>query len=244
MKTIEQQKEQIHHLMDNLSHEQLKMLETLLNQIRHESRALLKTGSLLCEADYGQNGENKVKTVLKGHYHAGLTMLAECVDKCPDDLWTAANLSPSPPAGVNNPPWNGVERPFWRIAFHNAYFTHLYLGQDETAFQPPPAELAVRCRKDFEPMWHAPWELEPYELPTGTQPCSQSGILEYIEYVDSLVDSTVAGLDLESRESGFHWYPNTNKLSHQLINLRHLQGHVGQLSELLMARGIDIDWVS
>jgi hypothetical protein len=34
------------------------------------------------------------------------------------------------------------------------------------------------------------------------------------------------------------------KLSHQILNLRHLQGHVGQLSELLMARGIDIDWVS
>jgi hypothetical protein len=27
------------------------------------------------------------------------------------------------------------------------------------------------------------------------------------------------------------------------MNLRHLQGHVGQLSELLMAKGIDTDWI-
>lgn len=35
-----------------------------------------------------------------------------------------------------------------------------------------------------------------------------------------------------------------SKLSHELMNLRHTQGHVGQLSELLMARGIDTDWIS
>ena len=35
-----------------------------------------------------------------------------------------------------------------------------------------------------------------------------------------------------------------SKLSHELMNLRHTQGHVGQLSELLMARGIDTDWTS
>ncbi len=35
-----------------------------------------------------------------------------------------------------------------------------------------------------------------------------------------------------------------SKLSHQLMNLRHRQGHIGQLSELLMARGIDTDWVA
>jgi hypothetical protein len=34
------------------------------------------------------------------------------------------------------------------------------------------------------------------------------------------------------------------KLSHQIMNVRHIQGHVGQLSELLMQRGIDTDWVS
>jgi len=35
-----------------------------------------------------------------------------------------------------------------------------------------------------------------------------------------------------------------SKLSHQIMNLRHIQGHVGQLSELLMAKGIDTDWTA
>jgi len=44
-------------------------------------------------------------------------------------------------------------------------------------------------------------------------------------------------------ESGFSWY-SIPKLDHQLLNLRHLQGHVGQLSELVMATGADLTWVA
>jgi hypothetical protein len=35
-----------------------------------------------------------------------------------------------------------------------------------------------------------------------------------------------------------------SKLSHELMNLRHIQGHVGQLSELLMVAGIDTRWIA
>ncbi len=52
------------------------------------------------------------------------------------------------------------------------------------------------------------------------------------------------GFYLAAGETGFSWYPSMSKLSHELMNLRHLQGHVGQLSELLMAHGIDTDWVA
>jgi hypothetical protein len=34
---------------------------------------------------------------------------------------------------------------------------------------------------------------------------------------------TVDSLDLECRETGFSWYSNMTKLSHELMNLRHLQ---------------------
>lgn len=34
-----------------------------------------------------------------------------------------------------------------------------------------------------------------------------------------------------------------SKLSHELMSLRHIQGHVGQLSELLMRDDIDTDWI-
>jgi hypothetical protein len=184
----------------------------------------------------------EMRAALKEQYHAGLKMLAECVELCPEDLWDSPNLADPPGDRSDNALWGGVERPFWRIAFHDAYFTHLYLGQGESAFQLPPPESAVVRRQDFNRMWQPPWDLEPYELQQGTAPCLQSEILDYISFVDRLIDRTVDSLDLESRESGFTWYPGITKISHQLLNLRHLQGHVGQLSELLMQRSIDVGW--
>ena len=46
----------------------------------------------------------ELRTALKEQYHAGLTMLRQCVEQCPDDLWTSG----------------AHPRPFWRIAFHAA----------------------------------------------------------------------------------------------------------------------------
>jgi hypothetical protein len=174
-----------------------------------------------------------VRAAFKEQFHAALAMLADCIRRCPADLW--ANPSPMWDDGDRI-----IYRPFWRIAFHAAYFAHLYLGQGEDAFEPWPARRPAY----FEGMWHKPWDLEPFELPEDADPLTQQELLDYIEFVDSLVDKTVDGLDLETQDSGFHWYPTLGKLSHELLNLRHLQGHVGQLSELLIARGVDSDWIS
>jgi hypothetical protein len=165
----------------------------------------------------------ELRPALKEQYHAGLAMLGQCIERCPEDLWTAGTHP----------------RTFWRIAFHAVYFTHLYLGQSEDTFQPWPVR-----REGFPSMWQRPWELEPYELPDEAEVYERKEILEYVAFVHGLVDSTVDALDLDTDESGFSWYRNISKLSHQLLNLRHVQGHVGQLSELLMARDVDIDWVS
>ena len=173
-----------------------------------------------------------LQAALKDQFHAGLAMLRECVERCPDDLWSTA--CPCPPE-----PDRTIYRHFWRIAFHTVYFTHLYLGQDEAAFEPWPD-----TREDSKGMWSPPWDLEPYEMPEDTEPYTKQQILEYIAFVDALVDRTVDGLDLEANETGFRWYKNMGKLSHELMNLRHLQGHIGQLSEHLMARGIDPVWVA
>lgn len=170
-----------------------------------------------------------VKQALKEQYHGGLAMFAQAVLLCPDDLWIAANVC------------GDLDRPFWRIALHCAYYTHLYMGQGVGAFASP-EPTAIGRRKDFDRMWTPPFEVEPFELPAVTQTCSKGDVLEYIGWIDEATDKTVDGLDLDSDDNGFPWYKNMNKLSHELMNLRHLQGHVGQLSELLMARGIDIDW--
>ncbi len=162
-----------------------------------------------------------LRHALKEQYHAALAMLADCVAQCPDDLWTAGTHP----------------RTYWRIALHAAFFTHLYLGQGQTAFQPWTGGPA-----DGKALWESLGDVEPYELPEEAAPFSRQEAGDYIAYIDRLIDPTLDTLDLDATETGFEWYPDMSKLSHELMNLRHIQGHIGQLSELLMARGIDIDW--
>jgi hypothetical protein len=168
-----------------------------------------------------------VKTALKEQFGAGLAMLAECVEKCPDDVWTSGTHP----------------RAYWRIVFHAAFFTHLGMAQDEAAFGAPPAHLEVACREEGHRLWTDPGYLEPYEMPEDVLPYSKQGMLDYIHFVDSVIDATIDALDLETEDSGFCWYEDMSKMSNVLMTLRHIQGHVGQLSELLMARDIEIEWV-
>lgn len=170
-----------------------------------------------------------IRQALKEQYHAGLAMLANCVELCPQDLWTAGDYP----------------RPYWRIAWHTAYFTHNYLLANEEAFNSSVADwpLAVRTRLGVSDTQSAV-EVEPYELPDGVAPLTPHEALEYIAVVRGVVDAAIDELSLDSHETGFSWYPNMSKLSHVLMNMRHVQGHVGQLSELLMAKGIDIEWIA
>ncbi|CAN5584922.1 hypothetical protein BH11ARM2_BH11ARM2_21550 [soil metagenome] len=164
-----------------------------------------------------------IKQALKEQIHASLAMLAQCVERCPDDLWVSGTHP----------------RAYWRIAFHAVFYAQLYLGQNEAAFQP-----WLGHREDIGRLLNGTGEIEPFDLPEETVPYRQKEMLGYLAFVDSLVDPTVDGLDLEAVDTGFSWYKNMRKLSHELLSLRHIQGHVGQLSELLMEQGIDIDWIS
>lgn len=151
---------------------------------------------------------------LRRNYHAGLRMLRQAVELCPDELWSEGTHP----------------RTFWRIAYHAAFYTHLYLGQNEQAFKP-----WQHHRRDVPALWGDPAEESPY---------SREQILDYIDHVSARVDRTVDELDLETEDTGFDWYVKPTKLDHQIMNIRHLQGHVGQLSEILMSHGIDLDWVA
>jgi hypothetical protein len=160
-----------------------------------------------------------LRQALKEQYHAGLAMLADCVERCPDEVWVSGTYP----------------RTYWRIAWHTVFFTHLYLGQNEDAYRPWTSHGKV---------WENLIEVEPYELPPNVETRERKEMLEYIAFVDGLIDPTVDALNLDATETGFSWYKNMTKLSHQLMNLRHIQGHVGQLSEILMAHGVDTDWVA
>ena len=164
-----------------------------------------------------------MRTALKEQYHASLAMLAACVNRCPDAVWVSGTHP----------------RAYWRIVFHAVFYAHLYLGQSVDVFVPWRDGLSK-----YASLWNPPGEVEPYELPETAAALTQRDALDYIAFVDSLVDPTLERLDLEAAETGFPWYPNMTKLSHEIMSLRHVQGHVGQLSELLMAHGIDTDWIA
>ena len=47
-------------------------------------------------------------------------MLKQAIEQCPDVLWAG----------------DAYPVPFWRVAYHTLYFTHLYLQQTEQDFRP------------------------------------------------------------------------------------------------------------
>ena len=121
-----------------------------------------------------------------------------------------------------------VKNRFWQVVYHGLFFIHFYLQPTEADF--------------------VPWEKhEPHYDGMGltadaNEPCSQADMLDYLALVEEEVRRIVPTLDLEA-ESGFHWLP-FNKLELQFYSMRHLMGHVGELSERLWVQaGVEVAWV-
>ena len=157
-----------------------------------------------------------VRFSLKRQYHAGLAMLRECVEKASDEIWISGDHP----------------RNFWRIAYHSVFYTHFYIGQTIEVFQP-----WEKHREGVTDLWAD-------ANPPVVEPYSQTQILSYIDFVDAIIDETVEDLDLDSESTGVPWYTDMSKLEHEILTIRHLQTHVGQLSEILIASGIDGEYWS
>jgi hypothetical protein len=160
---------------------------------------------------------------LKRQYRAALLMLRDAVERCPDALW-------DDPAPTNT---------FWQVAYHTLYFTHLYLQPSEAAFVPWTGHQAGVQHEDG-----IAGPADPASpLPLVPDPYTKDQVLAYLEHVHASVDG-VDALDLGAATSGFWWYP-MGKLEHQLVNLRHVQHHVGQLADRVRAAtGDGVRWVS
>ncbi len=123
--------------------------------------------------------------------------------------------------------WNNAayKNQFWQVAFHALFFVHFYLQPSEHDFVP-----WAKYRQDSEGMEQAG---EPY---------TKAEIMEYLQICRQQVKTQLPALDLEA-PSGFDWLP-FKKLELQLYNLRHLQQHVGELSERLgEGAQIEVGWV-
>lgn len=144
-------------------------------------------------------------------------MLKDCIDLCPTEEWS---LGEHP-------------RAFWRVVYHSLFYTHLYLSPDSEAFVP--------WQKHVH---HAPilWLDDETGLPPVETTYSKEDLLEYLAFIEISLEQWIEVMDLENGETGFSWYPEMSKLEHQLVNLRHLGTHIGQLQERLYPLGIDPRW--
>jgi hypothetical protein len=157
-----------------------------------------------------------ISRVFRSQYHAALRMMAQVIEACPDDLWLDTAES----------------SPFWRVAYHALFYVHLYLQPTEADFVPWTKhyhEVQYLGKKD----WREGLE--------GARPYTRQEVLDYLAFCHDQVDAIVPNLDFEGA-SGFSWLPFT-KLETQIYNIRHLQGHVGELAHRLDVIGIETGWV-
>ncbi len=120
-------------------------------------------------------------------------------------------------------------RQFWRLAYHTLFFTNLDLEIREDEYTP-----WAKHRDEVE----SDEEREKLDA----VPYTQAEIIEYLEIVDQRVDSQLDRIDLTSEDSGSvrHHMP---RLDRQIMSLRHIQEHTGQLRDRLLEAGVDQRWI-
>lgn len=159
------------------------------------------------------------KAAITSQYLATLEMLKQIITKCPNAVW-------------RNPTQTNA---FWHIAYHVLFYTHLYLQPQEPDFTPWP-----KHRHNLNMFGPPPWA--PDELVEPGKPLSQANVLDYLAFCQQEAQTQTRTLNLEA-PSGCDWIP-LNKLELQFYNIRHLQHHVGELSQRLWAEaGLEINWV-
>lgn len=158
-------------------------------------------------------GMDTLKDALKRQYEAALLMLREAVDLCPEDLWVSGDHP----------------RTFWRIAYHAAGYAHLYLYNNLDDWK-----KWERARNDCAILEGDAPEVEPY---------TAFEMLQFIDLIRAEVGPRLDAMNLDEPHCGFPWYPNVTRFELQVLSMRHLHGHLGQLHELLIARDLDVEWI-
>jgi hypothetical protein len=158
------------------------------------------------------------QTILR-QYRAGLAMLGQAVELCPEALWLSTDY----------------QNRFWHVAYHSAFYVHFYSQPSEADFKPWP-----KHKPNSNYLGPRPWAKdEPFERPA---PYSRQDVQEYLEFCRNEVEKEIPIVFLESG-SGFSWLP-FNKLELQFYTIRHLQHHTGQLVDRLRnAVNLGVGWV-
>ena len=143
-----------------------------------------------------------------------MAMFRQTVERCPDDVWVGGTFP----------------RNTWRIAYHALAYAHLYLSEN----------------LDVWPKWNkhrleCTW-LEGEEVPV-MEAYTREEALEFVSLIESELKPRLYALDLGAAQCGFAWYPKVTRFELMILSLRHLHVHLGQISEILIANSVDVDWI-
>lgn len=142
-------------------------------------------------------------TALISQFEAALSMLNDCIKKCPPEHWESKIANHT----------------FRQVAYHTLFFLDLYMSKNEGEFRLLDYHIAGGDeRASYEPSVGLPRE----ETLAFLADC-------HVKMVSVLADETIETLD---GESGFAALPFTRGEMH-LQSLRHIQHHVGHLSAFL-----------
>lgn len=144
---------------------------------------------------------------------AALAMYRQVIERCPVDVWASGKFP----------------RTYSRIVYHAGYYAHLYLYPDVASYAPWRGHIAGAGQLEGRPK-----KIQAYTV---------EEMLEFADLIIAEAPSRIALLDIEAPVCGFTWYPGLPVFDHQILSLRHLHGHIGQLSEILLAAGVETDWM-
>jgi hypothetical protein len=160
------------------------------------------------------------KELITNQFEAGLCTLNACVDRCPETAWNAAI--------VNNK--------FCQVAFHTLFYADYYLGQSEEPFRQQVFHREhAHVFRDYE-------ELED-RVPVLLY--DRTWMKIYLEHCRKKALEVVPSETVESlnARAGFARRTSSRAELH-VVNIRHIQHHVAQLSlRLRIDCQQDVPWV-
>ncbi len=154
-------------------------------------------------------------------FHAALSMLAECVSRCPGENWKS----------------NVGNFPCWHVAYHALFYADLYLSANERSFTPPSFH-----RENYQFFGQLPWP--PHEAVFANDPYDKGTILAYVQHCRQKTTDVILSETKESLEGpcGFWWY-KIPRCEFHLNNVRHVQHHASQISLYLRkSAGVEVGW--
>jgi DinB superfamily len=150
-------------------------------------------------------------TILWRQLGGAIDMLENAIGACPDELWSDR---------LARPEWDDRNVVgFWYVVYHALFFLDYYLADSTKAFRPPPPFTLD--------------ELDPAGL-LPERPYSKEELQNYLEHCRTKARSVINSLTAEKAEEQRTFPSFEGSLGELLlVQVRHIQHHVGQLNLLL-----------